>query len=589
MPRPCSEVLAQALSPYGKVPHISRGLMGSRLTMNTGTRYVRREMKTSLPVPNYLKVAGHPVTEPQVEPPPNKAALGERVADSNAISDTHPMAAQSSVSPPVTEETLPQDDKASVYEDSSSTARNRKHEGHSGDQNSGPRAPAERLVHLDLKGAPPKASYLISLIPILKSLGATGLLLEYEDTFPFVGEPLHVLASPRAYTRQELRAVLDTAKAYDLTVVPLINTFDNIEYILQHPQFAKYRDSPNVPGTLCPSNLAGVKLIQDVLDQILNFHHAKELYYVHIGCGDVASLGLCGRCTARRFDPARLDESRSGGRFGLYDKYMLYMSTDVEFSGWLNFASRFGDSLWIATSFKDVGEAVVTYPRLKERAQSHVTWVGAMNEWKDHVRFPGVALMGPQRTRHDSPLRELLPTSLPSLAVCLDVVRKSGQLPTLSTRSSSIEQILKCHRTIDLNIDFRMQGVNCKFPGAAIVDELQSLEMLKHHLDLLPYLPICKPSFEKSENDSKECVRNLHSQMVELSVLNSTLRTALREVYSKDVSDEYATDKLGPVIADIKRKQELLDSTGSLRVLRSTVGARYRKRKWPSRSRADSD
>ncbi|KAH8024788.1 hypothetical protein HPB51_001202 [Rhipicephalus microplus] len=499
--------------------------------------------------------------------------------------------------------------------------------------------PPHRLVHLDLKGAPPKASYLISLIPILKSLGATGLLLEYEDTFPFVGEPLHVLASPRAYTRQELRAVLDTAKAYDLTVVPLINTFDNIEYILQHPQFAKYRDSPNVPGTLCPSNLAGVKLIQDVLDQILNFHHAKELYYVHIGCGDVASLGLCGRCTARRFDPARLDESRSGGRFGLYDKYMLYMShkrlyrrnnlkthhgvktivwhdtlaripnelyhhlpihlhvevmvatyrTDVEFSGWLNFASRFGDSLWIATSFKDVGEAVVTYPRLKERAQSHVTWVGAMNEWKDHVRFPGVALMGPQRTRHDSPLRELLPTSLPSLAVCLDVVRKSGQLPTLSTRSSSIEQILKCHRTIDLNIDFRMQGVNCKFPGAAIVDELQSLEMLKHHLDLLPYLPICKPSFEKSENDSKECVRNLHSQMVELSVLNSTLRTALREVYSKDVSDEYATDKLGPVIADIKRKQELLDSTGSLRVLRSTVGARYRKRKWPSRSRADSD
>lgn len=40
--------------------------------------------------------------------------------------------------------------------------------------------PNQRLVHLDLKGAPPKMSYLKRLLPIFKSLGATGLLLEYE-------------------------------------------------------------------------------------------------------------------------------------------------------------------------------------------------------------------------------------------------------------------------------------------------------------------------------------------------------------------------------------------------------------------------
>lgn len=62
---PCripSEVLAQALSPYGKVLHITRGLMGSRPTVTTGTRYVRIEMKPGSPVPNYLKVAGHRIT-----------------------------------------------------------------------------------------------------------------------------------------------------------------------------------------------------------------------------------------------------------------------------------------------------------------------------------------------------------------------------------------------------------------------------------------------------------------------------------------------------------------------------------------------
>ncbi|KAH6930132.1 hypothetical protein HPB50_010385 [Hyalomma asiaticum] len=57
-----SEVLAQALSPYGKVLHITRGLMGSRPTVTTGTRYVRIEMKPGSPVSNYLKVAGHRIT-----------------------------------------------------------------------------------------------------------------------------------------------------------------------------------------------------------------------------------------------------------------------------------------------------------------------------------------------------------------------------------------------------------------------------------------------------------------------------------------------------------------------------------------------
>ncbi|KAH7934886.1 hypothetical protein HPB52_001828 [Rhipicephalus sanguineus] len=62
---PCripSEALTQALSPYGKVLHITRGLMGSRPTVTTGTWYVRMEMKSSSPVPNYLRVAGHRVT-----------------------------------------------------------------------------------------------------------------------------------------------------------------------------------------------------------------------------------------------------------------------------------------------------------------------------------------------------------------------------------------------------------------------------------------------------------------------------------------------------------------------------------------------
>lgn len=42
-----------------------------------------------------------------------------------------------------------------------------------------------KIVHLDLKGAPPRMSYYNYLFPLLRKLGATGILVEYEDMFPF--------------------------------------------------------------------------------------------------------------------------------------------------------------------------------------------------------------------------------------------------------------------------------------------------------------------------------------------------------------------------------------------------------------------
>ena len=48
--------------------------------------------------------------------------------------------------------------------------------------------PRRRVVHLDLKGAPPKLTYLKNLFPLFASAGATAILIEYEDMFPFKGD-----------------------------------------------------------------------------------------------------------------------------------------------------------------------------------------------------------------------------------------------------------------------------------------------------------------------------------------------------------------------------------------------------------------
>ena len=66
-----------------------------------------------------------------------------------------------------------------------------------------PFVPEKRLVHFDLKGAPPKMEYLLKIVPMLVKLGATGLLIEYEDMFPYEGV-LKSTSASNHYTKAEV-------------------------------------------------------------------------------------------------------------------------------------------------------------------------------------------------------------------------------------------------------------------------------------------------------------------------------------------------------------------------------------------------
>lgn len=65
-------------------------------------------------------------------------------------------------------------------------------------------ASVDVFVHLDLKGCPPSVDFLLQLFPLLRLWGATGVVLEYEDMFPWEG-PLTVLRHPQAFSPGEVR------------------------------------------------------------------------------------------------------------------------------------------------------------------------------------------------------------------------------------------------------------------------------------------------------------------------------------------------------------------------------------------------
>ena len=109
----------------------------------------------------------------------------------------------------------------------------------------------QRIVHIDLKGAPPKSSYFEKFIPFLKENGAHGILLEYEDMFPFEGQ-LKEARHGLAYTLKEVEQINKLAKDNGLYVIPLVQTYGHLEWLLKVKKFAHLREDSTYPQVITP-------------------------------------------------------------------------------------------------------------------------------------------------------------------------------------------------------------------------------------------------------------------------------------------------------------------------------------------------
>ncbi len=105
--------------------------------------------------------------------------------------------------------------------------------------------PQKRVVHLDLKGAPPRISYLRRLLPVVREAGATSLLVEYEDMFPYSGRLANASAENH-YTEEEVGELLDAAAEAGLEVIPLVQTFGHLEHVLKLEEFAHLREDQSM-------------------------------------------------------------------------------------------------------------------------------------------------------------------------------------------------------------------------------------------------------------------------------------------------------------------------------------------------------
>jgi len=134
-----------------------------------------------------------------------------------------------------------------------------------------PYVPKERLIHFDLKGAPPKVDYLVKILKLSAELGATGVLMEYEDMFPFEGR-LASVAATNHYSRKDVKTLLDTCAELGLEVIPLVQTFGHLEMLLKLPEFAQFRDVEEMPESICPCDPGAQLAVKELIRQVMELH-----------------------------------------------------------------------------------------------------------------------------------------------------------------------------------------------------------------------------------------------------------------------------------------------------------------------------
>lgn len=157
----------------------------------------------------------------------------------------------------------------------------------------------ERIVHLDLKGSPPKVAYLKEFFAYIKSLGATGVIVEYEDFFPYQNE-LETIRNQNHYTSTELNKIFQLISENKLTLIPLIQTYGHLEFVLKLKQFAHLREASQHYQVVSPClNETYDKLLFKMIDQIID-SHPDNLEYIHIGCDEVYHVNVNPACKAQQ-------------------------------------------------------------------------------------------------------------------------------------------------------------------------------------------------------------------------------------------------------------------------------------------------
>ncbi|XP_074463606.1 hexosaminidase D isoform X4 [Larus michahellis] len=257
--------------------------------------------------------------------------------------------------------------------------------------------PRRRLVHLDLKGAPPRAAYLAEFVLKHKEFAH----LREVKVFP------NALNPHKEESLALVKAMIDQVMALHKDLKWFHIGCDEVYYLGEGEESKQWlQQQDNTPEKLCLSHIKAVascvassypSVTPIVWDDMLRGISEETL----------AESGVPQLVQPMIWDyAADLDVE---GKVHLIEKYR-----------------RCGFSkVWFASAFKGATGVNQSLTLIGHHLKNHLQWLKVASNSPTDV-LEGIALTGWQRYDHFSVLCELLPVAIPSLAVCLQALENGG-------------------------------------------------------------------------------------------------------------------------------------------------------------------
>lgn len=97
-------------------------------------------------------------------------------------------------------------------------------------------------------------------------------------------DALPAAASPYAYSKRELRAVVDFARERGITIIPELATLGHTRYITGVPEYADLAETQDFYSSICPVHPRAQDLIERLLDEVVEVFDAP---LVHLGLDEI--------------------------------------------------------------------------------------------------------------------------------------------------------------------------------------------------------------------------------------------------------------------------------------------------------------
>ncbi|XP_070707641.1 hexosaminidase D [Pempheris klunzingeri] len=460
----------------------------------------------------------------------------------------------------------------------------------------------KKLVHLDLKGAPPRVEYLHKLIELFSQLGVDGLLVEYEDMFPYEGELklLQATAQP-AYSREEILSVQELARSKGMEVIPLVQTFGHMEFVLKHRPMWSLREVAECVGTLNPHQEGGVRLVMEILRQVVELH--PDVNTLHIGADEVYMLGEGEESKLWLASPGHTveqlflshvtkvaraikqawphitiimwddmmrgmsqDTLKASGLAGLVQPmlwdYTPNLDVDTTVSLLEKYCSAGMSDLWAASSFKGSTSVYTCVPSTQRHVDNHLEWLKVAASVSAGVNLQGIAITGWQRYDHLSVLCELMPVALPSLAACLQTL-SHGQFSTEA--QSKVTEKLGVS-SVEVEAMERTSADDSLFPGRRLAEltvELNSLlnsEDIRFFENNMFVRGWFSPYHRQRKMVSPLIIMQIHSHastyLATLQQKAEAMREEMVRLYPESTAQEWIEEHFSPIVAPLQRISE---------------------------------